>query len=198
MTQSGARLILLAAALTTFATLGCELRHRRVGPAGRVTGDVGASFRTGGGRGCALTPGSALGPSAPPQPAATATSRRAAPCVSPSAAADNDGDGVPGPDAIYLLPPLPCRFTGWRGAALDVGALRIQDPAPPGRLRLRGHNHRSPLPLHQRRRQARLRRHPERHPQPKRLHRGAPADHRSPVSRTLPGTPTPPSTSSGW
>ena len=132
MTQSRTRLTLLAAAVTTFATLGCESEiSSGAGLAEGLTADVGISFRdeveaaVG-----ALTMGSALGPIGTTQAAATATSLRAVPCVSPSAPADNDGDGVPD-DAIYLFTAPPCRFTGWRGGTLDVvGQLRIQDPAP--------------------------------------------------------------------
>jgi hypothetical protein len=78
----------------------------------------------------ALTLGSALDPIGTTQAAGSATSSMAAPCVSPSAPADNDGDGVPD-DATYLFTAPPCRFTGWRGGTLDiVGQLRIQDPTP--------------------------------------------------------------------
>lgn len=52
------------------------------------------------------------------------------PCVSPSSAADTDGDGVPD-DASYTFTAPPCRFTGVRGFTLDVvGLLRVVDPAP--------------------------------------------------------------------
>jgi hypothetical protein len=52
------------------------------------------------------------------------------PCVTPSSAADTDGDGVPD-DASYTFTAPPCRYTGVRGFTLDVvGQLRIVDPAP--------------------------------------------------------------------
>jgi hypothetical protein len=51
-------------------------------------------------------------------------------CASSSSATDTDGDGVPD-DATFIFTAPPCRFTGIRGATLDVvGQLRIQDPAP--------------------------------------------------------------------
>ncbi|MGZ8399535.1 MAG: hypothetical protein ACXWWN_10880, partial [Gemmatimonadales bacterium] len=132
MTQYRTRLTLLAAAVTAFAALGCEGEiSSGAGLADGLTGDVGIAFRdeveTAVG---SLTPGSALDPIGTTQAAGTATSLKAVPCVSPSAPADNDGDGVPD-DAIYLFTAPPCRFTGWHGGTLDiVGQLRIQDPAP--------------------------------------------------------------------
>ena len=132
MTQSGTRLTLLAAALTAFAALGCKGEiSTGSGPADELTTDLGASLRDeveaelGG-----LTLASALNPIGTTQAAVTATSFMAASCVSPSAATDSDGDGVPD-DATYLFTAPPCRFTGWRGGTRDiVGQLRIQDPAP--------------------------------------------------------------------
>jgi hypothetical protein len=51
------------------------------------------------------------------------------PCVTPSSAADGDGDGVPD-DASYTFTAPPCR-DDVRGFSLDaVGQLRIVDPAP--------------------------------------------------------------------
>jgi len=132
MIESRARLTFLAAALTAFATLGCKAEiSSGSGPADEITGDVGASFRDEVEAGLsALTLGSALDPLGTTLAAGTATSIMAAPCVSPSAATDSDGDGVPD-DATYLFTAPPCRFTGWRGGTLDiVGQLRIQDPAP--------------------------------------------------------------------
>jgi hypothetical protein len=50
------------------------------------------------------------------------------PCATPSSSTDSDGDGIPD-DATYLFTAPPCRFTGFRGATLDiVGQIRIQDP----------------------------------------------------------------------
>lgn len=132
MIESRARLTFLAAALTAFATLGCRAEiSSGSGPADEITGDVGASFRDEVEAGLsALTLGSALDPLGTTLAAGTATSVMAAPCVSPSAATDSDGDGVPD-DATYLFTAPPCRFTGWRGGTLDiVGQFRIQDPAP--------------------------------------------------------------------
>jgi hypothetical protein len=132
MIESRARLTFLAAALTAFATLGCKAEiSSGSGPADEITGDLGASFRDEVEAGLsALTLGSALDPLGTTLAAGTATSMMAAPCVSPSAATDSDGDGVPD-DATYLFTAPPCRFTGWRGGTLDiVGQLRIQDPAP--------------------------------------------------------------------
>ncbi len=54
----------------------------------------------------------------------------AVPCATVSSAADDDGDGIPN-DATYTFTAPPCRFTGIRGATLDItGQLRIQDPSP--------------------------------------------------------------------
>lgn len=51
-------------------------------------------------------------------------------CGSPNSTTDTDGDGVPDDATITFTAP-PCRFTGVRGATLDVvGQVRIQDPAP--------------------------------------------------------------------
>lgn len=58
------------------------------------------------------------------------TGPAAAPCVTASAPADSDGDGVPN-EAEYTFTAPPCRFEGVRGFTLDVvGDLRIVDPAP--------------------------------------------------------------------
>jgi hypothetical protein len=132
MTESRTRLTLLAATLTAFAVLGCKAEiSSGSGLADGLTTDLGASFRDEVEAGLsALTLGSALDPLGTTQAVVTATSSRAAACVSPSATADSDGDGVPD-DATYLFTAPPCRFTGWRGGTLDiVGQLRIQDPLP--------------------------------------------------------------------
>jgi hypothetical protein len=51
-----------------------------------------------------------------------------APCTTPSAGTDTDGDGIP-EDATYLFTAPPCRYPGVRGATLDIiGQLRVQDP----------------------------------------------------------------------
>ncbi len=133
MIQFGTRLALLAAALTTFTALGCKSDiSTGLGPADGITGDVGVAFRDEVEAAVSsLTLGSALDPIGTTQAAGTA-SLRAVPCVTPSAPADNDGDGVPD-DATYVFTAPPCRFTGWRGGTLDiVGQLRIQDPTPSG------------------------------------------------------------------
>ena len=62
------------------------------------------------------------------QPLSTGAAQ--APCVTASAPADTDGDGVPD-DASYTFTAPPCRFAGVRGFNLDVvGQLRVVDPAP--------------------------------------------------------------------
>jgi hypothetical protein len=132
MTQKGSRPTLLAVAITACAALGCKGEiSTGLGPADGITSDVGISFRDEVEAGVsALTVGSVLDPLGTAPAAGTATSLRAEPCVSPSAVADNDGDGVPD-DATYVFTAPPCRFTGWRGGTLDVvGQLRIRDPAP--------------------------------------------------------------------
>jgi hypothetical protein len=132
MTEFRTGLTLLAAALTAVAAVGCNAEiSSGSGPADVITGDLGVSLRDEVEAGLgALTLGSALDPIGTTQAAGSATSRMAAPCVSPSAPADNDGDGVPD-DATYLFTAPPCRFTGWRGGTLDiVGQFRIQDPTP--------------------------------------------------------------------
>jgi hypothetical protein len=134
MTQSRTRLTFLAAALTAFATLGCESEiSTGAGPADEITSDLGVSLRDEVEAGLgALTLGSSLDPIGTTQAAGTATSLLAAPCVSPSTPTDSDGDGVPD-DATYIFTAPPCRFTGWRGGTLDiVGQLRLQDPTPSG------------------------------------------------------------------
>jgi hypothetical protein len=131
MTQSGTRLAILAVTITAFAALGCNAEITSgAGPANELTGDIGLTLRDEVEAGLgALTPGSALAPVGTTQAAVTAASIMAAPCVSPSAPLDSDGDGVPD-DATYVFTAPPCRFTGWRGGTLDiVGSLRIQDPA---------------------------------------------------------------------
>ncbi len=51
-------------------------------------------------------------------------------CATVSSTADADGDGIPD-DATYTFTAPPCRFTGIRGAALDlVGQVRMVDPSP--------------------------------------------------------------------
>jgi len=120
----------LAVILTVFAGVGCKAEiSSGSGPANELTGDIGLTLRDEVEAGLgALTLGSALAPVGTTQAAGTATSILAAPCVSPSAPLDSDGDGVPD-DATYVFTAPPCRFTGWRGGTLDiVGSLRIQDP----------------------------------------------------------------------
>jgi hypothetical protein len=125
-------LVRLAVMLTGFAVVGCKAEiSTGSGPANELTGDIGITLRDeveaslG-----ALTLESSLVPIGTTQAAPSATSLLAQPCVSPSAAADTDGDGVPD-DATYTFTAPPCRFTGWRGGTLDiVGQLRVQDPTP--------------------------------------------------------------------
>jgi hypothetical protein len=51
-------------------------------------------------------------------------------CAAPSSTTDTDGDGTPD-DATYTFTAPPCRFTGIRGATLDVvGQIRLRDPVP--------------------------------------------------------------------
>jgi hypothetical protein len=127
-----ARLGLTLAALVSSATIyGCgDSILNGVGPADELTVDVGETLRDEVESALSsLTLGSSLDPigttMAPPEAASVV----AVPCVSPSSAADSDGDGVPD-DATYLFTAPPCRFTGWRGGTLDVvGSLRIQDPS---------------------------------------------------------------------
>jgi hypothetical protein len=94
-----------------------------------LSGDVGATLRDEVEAALSsLTLGSSLDPIGTTQAPPDAASVVAAPCVTPSSAADSDGDGVPD-DATFVFIAPPCRFTGWRGGTLDiVGSLRIQDP----------------------------------------------------------------------
>ncbi len=127
-----ARLGLTLAALVTTATVyGCgDGLLNGVGPADELTVDVGETLRDEVEAALSsLTLGSSLDPIGTTQAPPEAASVVAAPCVSPSSAADSDGDGVPD-DATFLFTAPPCRFTGWRGGTLDiVGSLRIQDPS---------------------------------------------------------------------
>ena len=51
-------------------------------------------------------------------------------CATASSTANADGDGTPD-DASFTFPAPPGRFTGIRGATLDVvGQVRVEDPAP--------------------------------------------------------------------
>jgi hypothetical protein len=130
--MSRARLgLTLAAVLATATTYGCgdDLLHG-VGPADEFAVDIGETLRDEVEAALSsLTLGSSLDPIGTTQAPPDAASLLAVPCVSPSSAADSDGDGVPD-DATYLFTAPPCRFTGWRGGTLDiVGSLRIQDPS---------------------------------------------------------------------
>ena len=121
----------LAAVLSTTAFYGCsDDPLHGVGPADEFTADVGQTLRDEVEAALSsLTLGSSLDPIGTTQAPPDAASVVAEPCVSPSSAADSDGDGVPD-DATYLFTAPPCRFTGWRGGTLDiVGSLRIQDPS---------------------------------------------------------------------
>jgi hypothetical protein len=127
-----ARLGLTLAALVSSATIyGCgDDLLKGVGPADELAVDVGETLRDEVEANLSsLTLGSSLDPIGTTQAPPDAPSVVAEPCVSPSSAADSDGDGVPD-DATYLFTAPPCRFTGWRGGTLDVvGSLRIQDPS---------------------------------------------------------------------
>ena len=127
-----ARLGLMLAAVTSMATVyGCgDGILDGVGPADEQTVDIGETLRDEVESALSsLTLGSSLDPIGTTQAPPEAASVVAVPCVSPSSAADSDGDGVPD-DATYLFTAPPCRFTGWRGGTLDiVGSLRIQDPS---------------------------------------------------------------------
>ncbi|HEV8176638.1 MAG TPA: hypothetical protein VGP44_03010, partial [Gemmatimonadales bacterium] len=83
MTQSRARLTLLAAAVTACAALGCNAEvSTGAGPADVITSDLGVTFRDEVEAGFnALTIGSALDPIGTTQAAGAATSLRAVPCV---------------------------------------------------------------------------------------------------------------------
>ena len=126
-----ARLGLTLAAVISMATVyGCgDGLLNGVGPADEQTVDIGETLRDEVESALSsLTLGSSLDPIGTTQAPPEAASVVAAPCVTPSSAADSDGDGVPD-DATYLFTAPPCRFTGWRGGTLDiVGSLRIQDP----------------------------------------------------------------------
>src|SRR5215210_6609547 len=131
--MSRARLGLTLAALVSSATIyGCgDSILNGVGPADELTVDVGETLRDEVESALSsLTLGSSLDPIGTTMAPPNAASVVSVPCVSPSSAADSDGDGVPD-DATYLFTAPPCRFTGWRGGTLDiVGQLRIQDPTP--------------------------------------------------------------------
>ena len=121
----------LAALAATAIIYGCgDDLLKGVGPADELAVDVGETLRDEVEANLSsLTLGSSLDPIGTTQAAPDAPSVVAEPCVSPSSAADSDGDGVPD-DATYLFTAPPCRFTGWRGGTLDVvGSLRIQDPS---------------------------------------------------------------------
>ena len=127
-----ARLRLMLAAIVTITGIyGCgnDLLNG-VGAADELSADVGETLRDEVESSLSsLTLGSSLDPIGTTQAPPDAASVVAVPCVSPSSAADSDGDGVPD-DATYLFTAPPCRFTGWRGGTLDiVGSLRIQDPS---------------------------------------------------------------------
>ena len=127
-----ARLRLMLAAIVTITGIyGCgnDLLNG-VGAADELSADVGETLRDEVESSLSsLTLGSSLDPIGTTQAPPDAASVVAVPCVSPSSAADSDGDRVPD-DATYLFTAPPCRFTGWRGGTLDiVGSLRIQDPS---------------------------------------------------------------------
>ena len=130
--MSRARLgLTLAAVLATATIYGCgDDLLQGVGPADEFAVDIGETLRDEVEAALSsLTLGSSLDPIGTTQAPPDAASVAAVPCVSPSSAADSDGDGVPD-DATYLFTAPPCRFTGWRGGTLDiVGSLRIQDPS---------------------------------------------------------------------
>jgi hypothetical protein len=120
----------LAAVLATTTIYGCgDDLLKGVGPADEFAVDIGETLRDEVESALSsLTLGSSLDPIGTTQAPPDAASVVAVPCVSPSSAADSDGDGVPD-DATFLFTAPPCRFTGWRGGTLDiVGSLRIQDP----------------------------------------------------------------------
>ncbi len=120
------------------------------------------------------------------------------PCVAPSVATDDDGDGIPN-DATYLFTAPPCRYSGVRGSTLDiVGQLRVQDPSHDrfgyaGTLTTLRH---TLIPDDERR--PRLHRHPERVPRARPAR--PPASSSRPTSRSSapsPASPTAPSRSCG-
>jgi hypothetical protein len=116
------------------AVLGCgDSVLSGAGPADELTRDVGETLRDEVEAALnSLTLGSVLDPIGTTQAAGEAASLAVEPCVSPSSATDNDGDGVPD-DATYIFTAPPCRFEGWRGGSLEiVGTFRIRDPTPTG------------------------------------------------------------------
>jgi hypothetical protein len=124
----------LVAALSCLAVLGCgDSVLSGAGPADELTRDVGETLRDEVEAALnSLTLGSVLDPIGTTQAAGEAASLAVEPCVSPSSATDNDGDGVPD-DATYIFTAPPCRFEGWRGGSLEiVGTFRIRDPTPTG------------------------------------------------------------------
>jgi hypothetical protein len=133
MTRARIR-VALTAALSCLAVLGCgDSVLSGAGPADELTRDVGETLRDEVEAALnSLTLGSVLDPIGTTQAAGEAASLAVEPCVSPSSATDNDGDGVPD-DATYIFTAPPCRFEGWRGGSLEiVGTFRIRDPAPTG------------------------------------------------------------------
>jgi hypothetical protein len=124
----------LTAVLSCLAVLGCgDSVLSGAGPADELTRDVGETLRDEVEAALnSLTLGSVLDPIGTTQAAGEAASLAVEPCVSPSSATDNDGDGVPD-DATYIFTAPPCRFEGWRGGSLEiVGTFRIRDPTPTG------------------------------------------------------------------
>jgi hypothetical protein len=130
MTVSSQRAASLAVALSAFAAAGCNNSVDLNGPHNELAADIGTTARDEVESAVsALTLGSSLAPFGTSQPPAEGAGSIPA-CVTPSSAADSDGDGVPD-DATYIFTAPPCEFPGWRGGSLDiVGQLRVQDPLP--------------------------------------------------------------------
>jgi len=124
------RLRYLAGIVTSFAAAGCSDALSVNTPHLEISNDVGAFTRDEVEAAInALTLNTTVAPIGTTQ-APSRASLVIPGCVTPSSAADSDGDGVPD-DATFIFTAPPCEFTGWRGGTVDlVGQLRVKDPTP--------------------------------------------------------------------